>query len=399
MQRLKLSQPLLLVYICYIALGIATRYGGWVFHLDASLFMEVSRSILRGDLAIYSLRLGQEGFPYLAAPPLLALVISPFVALGDFLRLENGLTVTLVGFPLLVFDVLAIHQLVSISGDFNVYLEEQKKIFFVIVTLFSTGLFFSSVFMSHQESITLFFLLLGFRWLARERVVQSAIPFGLAILSKQTALFAIFPTLLFLTKSHFKERIYHVIAFLTIMSGLFTVVILPFVISDLGIAWDALFGYQTRIRLRHETIWKVVDLGLLRVTPGEVYSVVHGFLMNHANTVLLAVAVGVSILAVMRLSANVKLHRIVGVAALVSYLPLLLGKTVSTHYYTVPLNLIVFWDFLRNPRDLPYLSLGIATWIRAASSAEWSYPAGTLLLFTNVLVIWLLARNNFRKEE
>ncbi len=374
--------------IAYISLGMAARFGGWFHYWDALGPVEASRMLVNGSLNIYALNYGEPlRIPYVAFPPLLPSVMIPFVIISDNLLGSKQSALILSGLPLLLFDVLAVYMLVKTINE-RIELRSDQQILLAVFMLVGGGMLHASGYMSHQESMTLFFILLGVYLSMKGRITLSGLSLSLAILSKHVAILPIIPlfTLLIREKLIKEKDVRSTLTFVLALVIPFVLVMLPFYLTNPGATWDALFGHAERLRLRHESLWKAIDTAILIILPSDTYQQVHSFLMNYTASFPMLAAVIVSILALRSKHVRLFSESLFGVVALSAYLQLIISKTVAPHYYVVPLGLVVLWDAIER-KGFPSFGIASSIWLWAIHSIDWSYYVGIVLLLSNLAIV------------
>lgn len=370
----------------YISLGIIARFGGWYHYWDIMGPVEVTRHLLRGDLNIYILNYGEHvgRIPYTAYPPLLPFTLAPVVYFSDLLFGKDEVTFVLAGLPIIIFDVLAVYMILKIIEQ-KIRLSWELRIFLTAIMLFGLGFFHASAYMSHQESMTLFFILLGFYLLTRNRYVLGGLSLSLAMLSKHTAILALLPLIFIFVGDKLRSEKIKTAVFLISFIAPVLIILYPFYQTNPDATYDALLGHTARLRLKHESVWKALDVLVGYLAPPETYQMVHNFLMTYTVPAPLIVALIISIIAMVLKVKFSQQETVLATMTLSAYSMLIVSKTVSPHYYVLPLGLLVVWDAVRGG-GLPIFSLTASIWLWAIHNVEWSYQVGVVLIISNIII-------------
>ncbi|MEM0090808.1 MAG: glycosyltransferase 87 family protein [Nitrososphaerota archaeon] len=370
----------------YISLGIIARFSGWYHYWDIMGPVEVTRRLLEGDLNIYILNYGEHvgKIPYTAYPPLLPFALAPVVYISDLIFGKDEVTFALAGLPIIIFDVLAIYMILKIMEQ-KVRLSWELRIFLTAVMLFGLGFFHASVYMSHQESMTLFLILLGFYLLTCNRYVLGGVSLSLAMLSMHTAILALLPLIFIFVGDKLRSEKIKASAFLIAFVAPIFVTLYPFYQTNPDATYDALLGHTARLRLKHESLWKALDVLVGYVTPPETYQQIHNFLMIYTVPAPLIGALIISIIAMILKIKFSQQETVLAAMTLSAYLMLIVSKTVSPHYYVVPLGPLVVWDAVKSNR-LPIFGLTASIWLWAIHNVEWSYQIGIMLIISNIII-------------
>ncbi len=379
----------LALYVGYVALGMAGRWSGWQ-NGDQLWFVDAARHILDGSWRIYEFR---PDFSIIAAPPLgvaysysplLALVLAPFVALADALGGtplaasvggSDELAYRLIAFPLLVADVLAMAEVRRLARAWRPAADEVALFLGILLTLGLTGLLQVSASRNHHEGLVLLLLLLALR-LTPHRLVLGAVCAGLALAAKQTSALELAPLgLVLLFGGGQGTGLRRGLAWGAVAGSVGAAFFVPAVLADPGGAVYALvtlpgrlipFGPGLPVWLDE---WLAAGLG----ADSAAYSQAHAAILAYSNTVLVAAAVllPLAILVWARRRGPVGLidSRLLALVALGGVLQIVLGKWVGSHYYQLPLALVLLWDTVRSAPRWPWLGFAASWGFRALALA------------------------------
>ena len=359
----------LLLFAGYIVLGLAVRLAGWV-HGDAT-WLSRRREVLDGSFDLYSFRAAQELIPpdgaTYAYSPLTAIILAPFVGLADVLGWGQAGAEWIIALPLLVADVLAMHQLRLLVRAWRPLVDEGYLFSGVVVSLFLTSFLGNSAYYGHNEGLMLLFLLLALR-LTPHNWLAGGLCAGLALAVKHTTLLDLLPIGFVLllgrggthsgrSESSEQHRAAPTsLAHLAIWAGAAVGVFMAFMLIPLLRYPDQVYyAFVTQIAKlplfgAGLPVW--VDRGLQSTLSSEGYAAAHVDLLAYANWVLLGVVAFACALVVWQSSRNgqpiglseSRLLALVGFAAISQ---IVLGKWVSGHYYQLPLALVFLWDVVR----------------------------------------------------
>jgi hypothetical protein len=320
-------------------------------------WVPAARLILDGrPQDIYSVRLaiyGQE-FPN-AYPPLLFLLLAPFVALADALGLSYGGTdpatgavmdgfgASVAGVPLLCADVALAWLLCTAARE---RLDRRDRLWLYALLLVQALPWFSSVKVQHHESMLLGALIGSVLCLERGRNGWSVALASLALCLKATALLALPALALAL---YFRGQRRAALAMALVPAAALAAMLAPW----LWFRWEQ----TTYSLLRFETLRPVFGVSAAKLAAG---TALEPAVVRLSNAALLALAA---------LGSAVLLRRGSGLRqalALAYLLGLLLSRWVYPHYLLVPCGLLLLWE-MRRP-SFPRLSLLAASWLWAVQS-------------------------------
>ena len=414
----------LALYLGYVALGMAGRWSGWQ-NGDQLWFVDAARHILDGSWRIYEFR---PDFSIIAAPPLgvaysysplLALVLAPFVALADALGGtplatsvggSDELAYRLIAFPLLIADVLALAEVRRLARAWRPAVDEVVLFLGILLTLGLTGLLQVSASRNHHEGLVLLLLLLALR-LTPRRLVLGAGCAGLALAAKQTSALELAPLgLVLLLGGGSGTGVRRGLAWGAVAGGVCAVCFAPAVLADpTGAAYALItlpgrlipFGPGLPVWLDE---WLAAGLG----ADSAAYSQWHAAILAYSNMVLVAVAVLLPLAILIRARRRgqpVGLidSRLLALVALGGVLQIVLGKWVGSHYYQLPLALVLLWDTVRRAPGWPWLGFAASWGFRALALTAplplLPIPRTMYILALFVALAFLLVRGALSSPE
>lgn len=339
--------------ILYLVLGTYLRLSGWFLYDDAVGFVETSRKILDGSLKIYSIKWGgpPDYLPAYLYPPLFALIISPVVVITDLLKIPE-LAPPLIGMPILLFDILAAYVVKRICN--NLVANQQERSYYVAtIELLIIGIFKKVGFLSQQEGIMLFFLLLGFSTIVKHPFLGGFL-LGLSFLTKQTSIFALIPFAYMLLISKKDFNIHSFMKALVIFIVTVVTIFTPFILANIECQqeypncnfYDTFIGAEQRRRILNENVWKLLDwLGkALLISDG--YDTYYNMLRSIANPVMLSLILILTPFLIIKRRPGINSSQMYKLIAGLLFLQLFFSKWVGRHYYIVPFSMLLLADYI-----------------------------------------------------
>ncbi len=175
-------------------------------------------------------------------PPTLLFLVYPFVYLGQVFSWSEEFVSRVFSIPLFLFDIANVFLVVKIIID-------NKKIKDVYINSIILILFFSGYFLyttgydCHPETLVIFFSLIGINLFFKRKIFLSSILLGLALSSKQIAVFIILPLLFYLIKRKTKFKI--IVLFIAGIALSFISIILPFLINNFDDTYYGIYGFAS----------------------------------------------------------------------------------------------------------------------------------------------------------
>jgi hypothetical protein len=394
----------LLLYGGYILLSWTTRLTGW-WNGDAIWFVWAARNLVHGSWDLYGLRLGADLFPpegiTYSYPPLLAIIVSPFVGLAYALGWGDDGAYRLMGLPLVLFDVLALEQMRRLVREWRPALSEWVLFLGVVLALFITGFFMATAYKGHVEGLLFLFILLTLRLLPRH-LLLAGLTAGLALATKHTTTtlallpigfvllaggrgVSVPPTPAQRRRGLDLSGLRAALLWGSIAVGVLILFMLPPTLTEPSAVYYAFVLLPTHLVIGGPGLPRWVDLGLQSLVPTADYPRLHDLLITNANAVLLLAAVVVP--AVLTYWARrvghpigLRDHRLVGLIALNLALGIVLGKWATDLYFPVPLAFLFIWDTVRTPGPLaiafpgrdsfPWVAVGAALAYRTVTQVS-----------------------------
>lgn len=286
---------------------------------DWFFLVHLTNKVLSGDfLSIYGEQ--EYGQYYFYYSPLSLFLLAPAVWLSKLFHLApiNQQIFNII--PFAIFDILMAYSAARLVGVYR-KLHVKEQFFIVAFVLFSYFTLWSTLYNGRFESVMLFFLLTGWRWLVEKRLGRIALAFILAILVKQTAIFALIPVLVVLIRSSWQEGI----KFLTkIIIGL-GVVFLPFILYD-SAAFLTAMESQFQSESRGFTVWNL------------------GSDISNWSGMLIILFILIISVCVWRNKLDLSDYRLFGWAAFSVIGVHLLMNTVLSYYFVFPIVLLFLWE-------------------------------------------------------
>jgi hypothetical protein len=373
MSRLKavpLSVWMILIGVAYVAFGLAARFSAH-HQEDATWFVYLAERILDGSFDIYT-RLDQPwaapplgmAFTY---PPLMPLVLAPFVWLGHLAGLSPWGIATLIGLPWLICDVLLAAQIAGLAADWTGRRDARWRLIAYLLCLLTFVVPVSSGYMGHHESFLLLLILLAIR--ARSTLV-AGVWWGLAIASKQPAAFALLPVFCLALGDAWRWRRPGVVRLIALMVP--AVVIPLALIAPFWLRWPSevtysLVGVEARRILYGVNVPRLADELASRLAPASAPAINALLVRWTSPAFILLSAIYALAFAVRqtergagseagRASWQTPAVRVPLIAAMGAIFAafLVLGKWSEMHYRFLPLMFLLILDLVERP-DFPYV--------------------------------------------
>lgn len=406
---------MVLLGLSYVAIGMLSRAYGY-HQEDAAWFVHGASRILDGSFDLYSGRAQLWAAPpqgmAFTYPPLMPLLLVPFVFAGSLLGLSARGIEVLVGLPWLASDVLLAGQLAALTGHWTGRAETRWRIVTFLLCLLTFIVPFSSAYMGHHQSLIMLMILLAIR---TSNSWHAGLYWGLALALKQTAGFALLPIALLVLRQAWQSgrpQILQLLAFFLPLLTLPAVLILPF-----WLAWPAEVSYSIwgieRYRILYGTnLPYLLERVIAHLVP-ELQLAFNAALVKWSSLIFLLTISIFSLLIVLRLpvtkrstwSHELPWHapqiRTALVATMAANMAafLVLGKWTETHYQFLPFILLLILDLLDRP-DYPYvyiLSVFAGTLFYVFSNPVSSYwRLGLFIALTGYCMVraWRLSTAN-----
>jgi len=350
------------------------------------------KAVLQGHpLDIYSVRVAHSNLPGLELPnvhlPLAVYLLVPFVWLAERLGFSDfyGAGAAIVGIPLLLFDILCANELLRFASDYRPGLSRRDALLLIVMFLFSPFLWFTSVYMQHQESLVLLAFLLGYHEFIQGRDGQAGLFWGIMMMAKLIGLVFLVPIFVYLVHIKAHRRL---LVIFGLIGVLLVITTLPFFIYNFENAYYSLIKFESLRPIFGITIYK-----FFRGTSLEPYAV------RYANYVLLGALFVLSYWLVVKRGWTPTAVDSTGPALflLCSLVFLLLCKWVYYHYVFLSLSLFILWELVCvnvHRGSFPLYSFlfvfamcGIQSQFPMADVAEKYYPVVLLRCLLNACAI------------
>jgi hypothetical protein len=348
----------------------------------------------------------------------MAMLISPFVGIADGLGWGQEWAERLMALPLLVADVLAMHQLRRLIREWRPAADERLVFLGILISLCLTSFWVVSAYGGHDEGLVLLFLLLALRVTPRN-LLLGGLCAGLALAAKQTAFFQLLPVGLVLLaggalpagstdgeRGGWGASFRHSILWGGAALAVFGAFLLPAVLSNSEAAWYGLVTQMSRLTTFGPGLPSWIDRALQANLGPSDYAGVLPILLEYSNAVLVGVVVlasGLSVWWARRRGRALGLvdPRLMGLVAFGAIAQVLFGKWVSGHYYQLPLALVFAWDMVRTQPvahassltlgAFPWIGLGSAIVFRSVTQlGPWWIKEGLILLLFGMLAVLVL---------
>lgn len=336
---------------------------------DWFFFTHLTRQLLAGQWgSIYSeLEYGQYHFYY---SPLSLFLLAPVVWTSDVLRLAPIHQQIANIIPFAMFDLLMAWSAVRLVRVFR-KLTPWEETSIAAFSLFSYFTLMSSLYYGRFESVMLFFLFEGTRSFLAKQFRQGYVFVIIAILVKQTAVFALVPLTVWVLVRHRKQFM----EFLTLFILAAVLIFMPFLIINREAVVTAFFS-QVQPEIRGFSIWHLGKLlpfsisGLVKFSPTMIL-VFHGFIawMTWKMRKKLSPK---TLLTLMTLS-------VVGT--------MFLMPTVLSYYLLLPIVMLFIWEKGINGHPVvSYVYLGVALMVHSLGFSQETmvYSPGVL---TSTLIV------------
>ncbi|KKS41135.1 MAG: hypothetical protein UV05_C0060G0004 [candidate division CPR1 bacterium GW2011_GWA2_42_17] len=352
----------LLVIVLYSLLLVQVRRyrdgSDWFF------FVHLTNKVLSGDpLSIYEEQ--EYGRYYFYYSPLSLFLLAPAVWLSKLMQLAPIYQQIFNIVPFAIFDILMAYSGVRLISTYR-RLQLNEQFFITSFILFSYFTLWSTLYNGRFESVMIFFLLTGWRWLVKKRLGLASLAFMLAILVKQTAVFALVPVLVMLIKNSRREG-FKFLA--TVIVGI-ALVFLPFFLHDPSAFLTAMKS-QFQSESRGFTVWNL------------------GSDISNWSGVFIMLLILITCLCVWKSKLDLSDHRLFGWAAFSVIGIHLLMNTVLSYYFVFPIVFLFLWEM--TAKRYPIVSLiylGIVSMIHTLGmSVETTVYTSGVLTSTIALVL------------
>lgn len=286
---------------------------------DWFFFVHLTNKVLSGDLlSIYGER--EYGQYYFYYSPLSLIILAPAVWLSKLFHLApiNQQIFNII--PFAIFDILMAYSAARLVGSYR-KLRTNEQFFIVTFVLFLYFTLWSTLYNGRFESVMLFFLLTGWRWLVEKRLGRTALAFTLAILVKQTAIFALIPALVMLIKNSRWEG-FKFLA--TVIVGI-SLVFSPFFLRNPSAFLTAMKS-QFQSGSRGFTVWNL------------------GRDISNWSGMLIILFISIVSVCVWRSKLDLSDYRLFGWAAFLVIGTHLLMSTVLSYYFVFPIVFLFLWE-------------------------------------------------------
>lgn len=363
---------MLLGGLMYIALGMLARYFGY-HQEDATWFRVAAESIANGSFDLY-VHLNQQwaapplgmAFTY---PPLMPLLLAPFILLGQAVGLSSRGIEVLIALPWLITDVLLAREIVRLTAKWTGGQTLRWQVIAFALPLLTFIAPVSSAYMGHHESLILLLILLA---LQSTNALAAGALWGLALAAKQTALFAFLPVALLALRAAWPLRratLRPLLAFALPAAAIPLALILPFWLRWPGEVTYSLFGVEGRRILYGLNIPTLLDAVVSRVVPA-LQPVANAALVRWTSPLFLLLAAAFAALFALRVPAALlpptratrwtppwspplAAPTLAAMGAIFAGF-ICLGKWSDMHYRFMPLMLLLTLDLLERPA-FPYV--------------------------------------------
>lgn len=417
------------LYAFYFAVGMAARLLGWIGG-DAPIFVNAARRVLDGSFDMYSLIVNPASAPPLGTgytySPLMAIIISPFVGLADVMGWGQAGAERLMVLPLLLADVLAMHQMRRLIKTWRPATDERFLFIGILIALCLTGFWLATAHGGHDEGLVLLFLLLTLR-LTPQNVLLGGLCAGLTLAAKQTSLLELLPIGLVLLFSALRSprkaspnhatpqmKLQHVLTWGAIALAVFAAFMLPPLLRNAEAVFYAMITAMSRLALYGQGLPVWLDRAAQATMDPSSYQRAHDLLVANSNTALIAIVALTSLAVIWRAWARgrpiqTQDTRLLALVAFGASAQIVFGKWIGGHYFALPLALVFLWDLARTspPTQLanatsslqwfPLIGLGASVLMRSVTTfgpgPGLLKDAMLLAIFATLLVLTLRSAN------
>lgn len=338
---------------------------------DWFFFVHLARQLIAGNLSnIYQEK--EYGQYYFYYGPVSLLLLAPAVWAGDLFSLSPLHQQMLHVVPFSVFDVLMAISVVGFIKEYRhlKFTEELSLTAFIIFMYFTL---WSTLYNGRFESVALTFLFIGLRFLLKKRFVVSALFLTVALLTKQTVLFAMIPFLV----ATLKRKVGEGVKVIGIVIATASVGLSPFFFANPQQFLTAM-GSQVQMGIGGFSIWRLIS----RIPNLE------SFLSKYFAQLLAGFFLLVGLFA-WKMSMKPHDKKIISLMTICVLGAHLFMKTFLSYYFVFPLIILFVWEitWYRFP-IMSFIYLGIATMIHTLgmSVETTAYHPGVL----NALIAFVL---------
>ena len=317
---------------------------------DWPFFMQVLNQTLHGNpFTIYANRTFDiHTFAY---GPVSLFVMAPFKLLSEALGAPENLERWLVWLPFYFADLLAALLICRIARRSP--LASRSMLLFIFSAYLGSWLvFFTSPVDSHFESLVLCFLLLAVTSTEKRRYVLGGVLCGLALLTKQSAIVVVLPSLFLAWRAGGRWNAVLRFGGAIALTGL--VVMLPYFVADPANTWYMAVTLPGLLPVAYQSVLPV----------WKAFPALYNFLVANANAIILLLTAGTSLAVVLPRRAPVGPGdpRAYALYALCALYMLDFEKWGFLHYFVLPFALLVVWELLEGRWPWAGLTLaGFAT--------------------------------------
>ena len=319
-------------------------------------------------------------------PPLMPLVLAPFVFAGHAIGLSARGIEVLIALPWLISDALLAGQIARLTSRWTGGQSLRWQVVAFTLPLLTFIMPVSSAYMGHHESFILLLILVA---LQSSNLLLAGALWGLAIAAKQTALFAFLPVVCLVLRQMWlmpKTAVRSLLRFFLPAVAIPVALILPFWLRWPDQVSYSLFGVESRRILYGLNLPKLLDAAVTRLAP-PLQPETNAFLVRWASPIFLLLAAAFAL--VFALRVPVTLLRAGGektgpwpapwrpplavpvIAAMGAIFAAFIcfGKWSDMHYRFMPLMLLLVLDLLERPA-FPYVYVLFALATQSYAFAE-----------------------------
>jgi len=306
--------------------------------------------------------------------PLLLFYLGPLTYLGNWLGWTTDFIARIYSLPLNLADILNVWLIIKLIRKYRPKIATADLNLIILILFFSGYFLIASGFEGHPETLVLLFCLLGINFLLKKNILPAGAVFGLALSSKQSAVFIILPLFLYLLLA--KNGLKTAFKFMLGLTAVFALILSPFIIFHPQETLYGIFGVFRRLIIYGPNLWWLagsVGRKLLGIDLNPVF-------IEVANPVLLVVTAAFSLIFLKKKELSFKNGRIFSLVAATLVLSTILSKWVSFHHFLLSFVFVIIFDSVRRKSGFPVFGVAYSLLLTAASYISFPWWQLTVLL-------------------
>lgn len=334
--------------------------------------------------------------------PLSFYLAYPFVIAGGLLGVDMIKGNPIYPLLFLYIDILNIYLITLFIRRFRPHISKVLLIGITIVCFFSGLFLYTSAHIGHPDTLVILFSLLSLYLLITQKSIKfvlnhpslirlwwSGVLMGLALSSKQSALFIVIPIFFFLLINIFKPK--PILVFTGGIISATLVIVLPFFIVHFTDAWFGMIGFTHAFIIHGPNMWWFFNAILTKIF--HIQSVTYYFRLV-SPYVLMGTVLASSIILI-RKGYICNVSKLLGLICLNLLLFSILGSLTQLHYFLVNFVFILLWEMsLKRGAEFPVVWVTYTFLVAAVNYIQMPvWQPATLLI--NCIFALYIAKNSF----